>query len=151
MGRTAAITSAWINLGRVSSADVRLRVGTRPALTDLPPVARAAGAGGVIRLRLTRPARGRYVLVWFTRLPADPAGTFQTGVHDISLQGHGDKGLRVAMLRTLRSGSEEIYAWAGTMGGCRSATASLPGQRMMSAVPAAATPHRYLCGCCCLR
>jgi hypothetical protein len=79
---------------------------------DLPPVARAAGAGGVIRLRLTRPARGRYVLVWFTKLPADPAGTFQAGVHDIGCKATGDKGLRVAMLRTLRSGSEEIYAWA---------------------------------------
>jgi hypothetical protein len=88
MGRTVAITSAQINLGQVSGADVQLRVGARPALTALPPVAGAADAGGVIRLRPTRPARGRYVLVWFTKLPADPAGSFQAGIQDITLQGH---------------------------------------------------------------
>ncbi len=88
MGRTVTITRVRINLGRVSGADFQLRVGTKPALTDLPAVAHVAGAGGVIRLQLARPAHGRYVLVWFTRLPADPAGTFEAGVHDISLEGH---------------------------------------------------------------
>ena len=37
---------------------------------SLPPAARVAGTGGTVRLRLTTPAHGRYVLVWFTRLPA---------------------------------------------------------------------------------
>ena len=88
MGRTVTITSVRISLGRVSGAGFQLRAGARPALTDLPPVARAANAGGVVRLRLTTPAHGRYVLVWFTRLPADPAGTFQAGVYNIRLAGH---------------------------------------------------------------
>jgi hypothetical protein len=88
MGRAVTITSVRINLGRVSGAAFELRAGARPALTDLPPVARAANRGGVVRLRLTTPAHGRYVLVWFTRLPADPAGTFQAGVYDIRLEGH---------------------------------------------------------------
>jgi len=88
MGRAVTITSVRINLGRVSGASFQLRAGAGPALTDLPPVARAANAGGVVRLRLTTPAHGRYVLVWFTRLPADPAGTFQAGVYNIRLEGH---------------------------------------------------------------
>jgi hypothetical protein len=88
MGRTVAITSVRINLGRVSGSDFQLRVGTKPALADMPPVAHAASAGGMVRLRLTRPAHGRYVLVWFTRLSADPAGTFQAHVLNIRLQGH---------------------------------------------------------------
>jgi len=41
-----------------------------------------------VQLRLTSPARGRYVLVWFTRLPADPSGTFQAHVYHVSLEGH---------------------------------------------------------------
>jgi len=88
MGRTVTITSVRINLGRVSGASFQLRAGAGPSLTDLPLVARAANAGGVVRLRLTTPAHGRYVLVWFTRLPADPAGTFQAGVYNIRLAGH---------------------------------------------------------------
>jgi hypothetical protein len=55
----------------------------------MPPVARAAGAGGVVHLRFASPAHGRYVLLWFTRLPPDPAGTFQASVYDISLTGPG--------------------------------------------------------------
>ena len=88
MGRAVTITSVRISLGRVSGADFQLRVGARPALTGLPPAARANNAGGVVRLRLTSPVHGRYALVWFTRLPADPAGTFQAGVYNTRLDGH---------------------------------------------------------------
>jgi hypothetical protein len=88
MGRTVTISSVQINLGRVSGAGFQLRVGTGPSPTGLPPVARTGNAGGVVRLRLTTPAHGRYVLVWFTRLPPDPAGTFQAGVYNIRLAGH---------------------------------------------------------------
>ena len=88
MGRAVTITSVRINLGRVSGAGFQLRVGAGPSLTDLPPLARAGNAGGVVRLRLTTPAHGRYVLMWFTRLPPDSAGTFQAGIYNIRLEGH---------------------------------------------------------------
>jgi hypothetical protein len=41
----------------------------------------------VVHLRLTTSARGRYVLIWFTSLPPDPAGTFQASVHNLRLDG----------------------------------------------------------------
>ena len=88
MGQRVAISSARINLGNTTGASFQLRVGARPALADLPAVARATGAGGVVRLHLARPARGRYVLLWFTRLPTDSAGTFRAHIYDVSLQGH---------------------------------------------------------------
>jgi len=88
MGRTVAISRVRINLGRVSGAAFQLRVGSRPTLGHLRPVARAGNAGGVVRLGLGRPAHGRYVLVWFTRLPANSTGTFQAAVHYIRLVGH---------------------------------------------------------------
>jgi len=88
MGRTVTITGARIDLGNTTGASLELRVGGKPALAHMPAVARASGVGGVLRLHLSRPARGRYILVWFTRLPADSSGTFQAHVHHISLQGH---------------------------------------------------------------
>lgn len=87
MGRPVTITSARIALGNGRGADVGLRIGNAPILTSMRPVAQADGAGGLVRLK-TAPARGRYVLVWFTRLPPDPAGTFQVSVYDIKLRGY---------------------------------------------------------------
>jgi hypothetical protein len=87
MGRPVTITAAIITLGSRHGAGLELRVGAAPTLADLPPVAQAADAGGVVRLRLRTPAHGRYVLIWFTRLPPDPAGTFQASVYDLRLEG----------------------------------------------------------------
>ena len=88
MGRTVTITRARINLGDTTGAAFQLRVGSRPTLARMRAVAHASGAGGVVRLRLSRPARGRYVLVWFTRLPRNRSGNFQARVHHVRLQGH---------------------------------------------------------------
>jgi len=87
MGRPATITAARIRLGHAQGAGFQLRVGTAPAMADLPPVAHAANAGGVVRLRLAAPAHGRYVLIWFTSLPADQSGTFQVSVYSLRLEG----------------------------------------------------------------
>ncbi len=87
MGRPVTITTARIILGSAPGAGLQLRVGAAPALADLPPVAHAANAGGVVSVRLATPARGRYVLIWFTSLPPDPAGTFQASVYDVRLKG----------------------------------------------------------------
>jgi transcriptional regulator with XRE-family HTH domain len=88
MGKTVTITSAKIRLGSTPGADIRLRVGTKPVLADLHRIARADNAGGLLRLRASRLIRARYVLVWFTRLPPDGAGTFRVSVFNIRLNGH---------------------------------------------------------------
>ena len=87
MGRAMTITAVRITLGPAHGAGFQLRVGTAPALADLSPVAQAADTGGVVDLRLTTPAHGRYVLIWFTSLPPDPAGSFQLSVYDLKLEG----------------------------------------------------------------
>jgi len=87
MGRPVTITGAQVDLGNTTGASFQLRVGYRPVLAGLRPAARASGAGGVVGLHLTSPARGRYVLVWFTRLPTDTSGTFQAQVSNVALQG----------------------------------------------------------------
>jgi hypothetical protein len=87
MGRPVTVTAAAITLGRAHGASFQLRVGAAPTLARLRPVARASGVGGVVRLRLTGPAHGRYLLLWFTRLPPDPAGTFQASAYDLQVEG----------------------------------------------------------------
>jgi hypothetical protein len=87
MGRQVTITGVRISLGGGTGAAFKVRVGSAPALADLPPVAGRASATGTVHLRLASPAHGRYVLVWFTSLPADPAGTFQASVYEVSVQG----------------------------------------------------------------
>ena len=87
LGRPTTITAVQITLGRVHGAGLQLRVGATPTLAELLPVAHAADTGGVVRLRLTTPAHGRYVLIWFTSLPPGPAGTFQASVYNVRLEG----------------------------------------------------------------
>jgi hypothetical protein len=87
MGRPVTIASAQVTLGAARGATFEVRVGTGPALPALVPVASAADAAGTVRLQLSRPARGRYVLLWFTSLPPNPAGTFEAYVYDVRLRG----------------------------------------------------------------
>jgi hypothetical protein len=87
MGRPVTVTAVRVTLGRAPGADLQLRVGGAPVLADLPAVAHAAGAGGVVHLRPASPAHGRYVLLWFTSLPPNPDGTFQASVYDVRLAG----------------------------------------------------------------
>lgn len=88
MGHPVTITAAQLRLGHRAGASVQLRVGAAPTLAGTRAVARKAGAGGVVRLRLGSPAQGRYVIVWFTRLPRNQSGTYQAAVYHISLRGH---------------------------------------------------------------
>jgi helix-turn-helix protein len=88
LGHPVTITAARVTLGRAAGASLEFRVGDTPTMTGTRTVARTAGAGGVVRLLLDSPAQGRYVIVWFTRLPPDQNGTFQATVYRISLQGH---------------------------------------------------------------
>jgi hypothetical protein len=87
MGRLATITGARITLGSSAGADFQLRVGSSASLARLRTVAHADGAGGQVNLRLTAPARGRYVLIWFTQLPPDRSGTFEASVYNVRLEG----------------------------------------------------------------
>ena len=83
----AAVARAQITLGSTAGAALQLRAGNVPTLAKLRPVARVADAGGVVRLRLSKPTHARYLLIWFTKLPPDASGTFQVGIYQVSLQG----------------------------------------------------------------
>jgi transcriptional regulator with XRE-family HTH domain len=86
MGHRVTISSARIRLGAVPGADLQLRAGAPATLAGLRPVASATNAHGTIRLRPATPVRARYVLIWFTQLPPDPAGTYQVNVFNVRLR-----------------------------------------------------------------
>jgi hypothetical protein len=91
MGRAKAVSVVRMTLGPAPGAAFQVRVGTAPALAALPAVASVAHAGTDVRVKLKTPAHGRYVLIWFTRLPADPAGQFQASVYDLRLLGESGR------------------------------------------------------------
>jgi Helix-turn-helix domain len=89
MGHQVTVDKVRVRLGAAAGTHFQIRVGSGRGLPGLPVVARSAGPGGVIKLPLASPAHGRYVLVWFTKLPPDPAGTFQVRVFNVVVRGQG--------------------------------------------------------------
>jgi hypothetical protein len=86
MGHTVTISSVQVSIAGHGS-DLQLRAGSKPELAWLPQVASAANAGGVVQLQPNAPVQVRYVLIWFTHLPPDSAGTYQASVYRIVVQG----------------------------------------------------------------
>ncbi|HEY6297819.1 MAG TPA: protein kinase family protein [Streptosporangiaceae bacterium] len=88
MGRVVTISGAQILLAAPRGADFQLRAGmSAGSLADVPVLASESGVGGRVRIRLSAPVQARYVVIWFTRLPADASGTFQVSVLDVRLEG----------------------------------------------------------------
>ena len=88
MGHPVKISSARIILGSARGADLQVLTGRTPVLTRMRRQAIANDAGGAVHLRLARPSRARYLLVWFTRLPAESPGKFQASVYTVRLKGY---------------------------------------------------------------
>jgi hypothetical protein len=87
MGRTVTVSSVRLSLVSHSGADLALRAGSKPALSSLPQVASASNAGSTVHFQLGAPAHVRYLLIWFTKLPPDSAGTYQASAYKIIVQG----------------------------------------------------------------
>ena len=87
MGHTVTISSVRLSLGGHPGASLQLRAGTSPVMADLHTVAATAAAGGTVELTLATPAHARYLLIWFTKLPPDNAGTYQAAVYAIHVTG----------------------------------------------------------------
>lgn len=89
MGSVVSVSRVRVVLGDSAGADVQLRLGDRADdLSDLSTAASASDVGGTVHLSPSSPVRARYVLIWFTRLPPDHAGTYQVLVYSIAVSGH---------------------------------------------------------------
>ena len=87
MGRRVSVSSVHLVLGAEPGADVQVRLGDTPEPGDLTTAASAYDAAGAVRLAPSEPVRAQYVLVWFTLLPPDGAGTYQVSVYGITVDG----------------------------------------------------------------
>jgi eukaryotic-like serine/threonine-protein kinase len=90
MGRDMTITDVRALFGAIPGADVQLRIGdSADSLGDMGVAATANDVGGLVNLRPVPAHRGRYVLMWFTRLP--PAGSgrgvFQADIYEVTVYG----------------------------------------------------------------
>ncbi len=89
MGTSVTVSSVQVLLGPAAGGTVQLRAGNSPSLADLPVVAQAANPGGTLTLQPGAPVTAQYVLLWFTQLPPDDAGTYQAYVYNVSVSGTG--------------------------------------------------------------
>ncbi|HEY6786103.1 MAG TPA: hypothetical protein VI365_02210 [Trebonia sp.] len=90
MGRTVTVNQIELALGGSPGfwgADVQIRIGDTPDLAGLAPVATANDVGGWVTADLHAPVAGRYVQIWFTKLPLDQQGTYQEHVYGITVHG----------------------------------------------------------------
>ncbi len=87
MGQPVSVSDVRLVLGPSVGADVQVRLGDTPELGALTTAADRPGVGGTVHVRLRAAVRARYVLVWFTLLPPDSAGTYKVSVYSITVDG----------------------------------------------------------------
>jgi hypothetical protein len=86
LGRPKTVDSARMLLS-AAGADLELRAGTAPPSTpdELPIVASRHASPTSVTLRLDRPVRARYWLVWVTSLPSVGKGEYSLGIAELAL------------------------------------------------------------------
>src|SRR5579875_1069422 len=92
MGRKVRLSSVTVTFGPTPGADVSIEVGNddtlaAATLATFATVARADGIGGTHTFTVSRPATGRYVLIWLTRLPPLGSGRFGAEIFNIIVRG----------------------------------------------------------------
>jgi len=87
MGRPVTVTSLRIRLTSTHGANLQIRVGNQPVISEMPTKVSAQDAGGTWTLRLAEPTPARYVLIWFTRLPPVAVGQYRESVYSVTVSG----------------------------------------------------------------
>jgi len=98
MGRPVKLSSVTVLFGPTSGADVQIKVGNTNTVapSSLPAFTVVASAtdvpGRSYTFRASRSATGRYVLIWFTRLPPEPRGPrnhYEAEIFNVAIRGSG--------------------------------------------------------------
>jgi hypothetical protein len=95
LARQARVTAITVQFGAIPGADVEILVGNSAArsaanLHSMQEIASANGVGGTYAFRVTKPASGRYVVIWFTKLPPmanPPNGKYMATVYSVTIKG----------------------------------------------------------------
>jgi serine/threonine protein kinase len=94
MGKAVRLSQVTATFGPQAGADVEIKVGNNNAVaaSTLPTfttVATAHDVGGTYTFKSTSTATGRYVLIWFTKLPPMGAGKFEAEIFNVVVRGSG--------------------------------------------------------------
>jgi hypothetical protein len=97
MGKTVGLRSVQVTFGPEAGANVAIMVGSNntisPAgLASFTQVAKIKHlSGGTQTFQTSSTAKGRYVLIWFTKLPPQPGSTsvFQAFIYNVLVRGSG--------------------------------------------------------------
>ena len=92
MGRRVRLRSVTVTFGAAPGADVRIEIGNddtlaAATLSTFTTVATADDIGGTHTFTTHSKATGRYVLIWFTKLPADVQGGYAARVYNVVIRG----------------------------------------------------------------
>lgn len=95
MGKQVSLSSVQVTFGPTAGANVAIEVGNNNAispagLASFTKVAKRKHLdGGTQTFQASSTAKGRYVLIWFTKLPPNNAGQFQAFVYNVVVRGSG--------------------------------------------------------------
>jgi hypothetical protein len=95
MGKQVSLSSVQVTFGPSAGANVAIEVGNSNAIspTGLASFTKVAKRkhldGGTQTFQTSSTAKGRYVLIWFTKLPPNNAGQFQAFVYNVVVRGSG--------------------------------------------------------------
>ena len=95
MGHRVRLSSVRVTFGPIPGADVQIRLGNNntrasSALSSFTTVARGTGLAGAHTFTVSSRATGRYVLIWFTKLPPQSAGSsdrFEAKIYNVVVRG----------------------------------------------------------------
>ena len=95
MGNPVRLSSVRIQFGTIPGASVRVEIGDSntyapSTLQSMTTVAKASDVSGLRTFPVHGSATGRYVLIWFTKLPPMPSGqNYMAEIFNVILQGSG--------------------------------------------------------------
>ncbi len=97
MGRQVKVSQVRVLFGSSAGANVQIKVdnsGSPPppgTAGSLPTAAQATGISGSRTFTLRNPVAGRYVVIWFTKLPPQPgtANHYQAQIYNVTIRGSG--------------------------------------------------------------
>jgi hypothetical protein len=94
MGKAVQLNRVTVTFGPTAGADVAIKVGNNNAVSPaneatFTTVAAAQDVGGSYTFKATSSAKGRYVLIWFTKLPPMGSGKFEAEVFNVVVRGSG--------------------------------------------------------------
>jgi serine/threonine protein kinase len=101
MGRPVRLSSVMVTFGSTPGANVDIKIGNSAAqgpgndnysqgeatAAAMPTVASANNVGGPYTFTVKSTATGRYVLIWFTKLPPWTDGRFQAQIYNVVVRG----------------------------------------------------------------